>query len=98
MSERMTTDLVIQALFRATDRKFPEKSLILHSDRGSQYCAHDYQGILKQFGLVAFMSGKGDCWDNAPMESFWGILKSELKIQNTTTSKKGDYRIYRDLL
>ena len=78
MSERMTTDLVIQALFRATDRKLPEKGLILHSDRGSQYCAHDYQEILKQFGLVASMSGKGDCWDNAPMESFWGTLKNEL--------------------
>lgn len=77
MSEKMTTDLVIQALFRATDRKLPEKSLILHSDRGSQYCAHDYQGILKQLGLVASMSGKGDCWDT-PMESFWGTLKSEL--------------------
>lgn len=78
MNERMTTDLVIQALFRATDRKLPEKGLVLHSDRGSQYCAHDYQEILKQFGIVASMSGKGDCWDNAPMESFWGILKNEL--------------------
>lgn len=78
MNERMTTDLVIQALFRATDTKLPEKGLVLHSDRGSQYCAHDYQEILKQFGMISSMSGKGDCWDNAPMESFWGTLKNEL--------------------
>ncbi|TYP80290.1 putative transposase [Nitrosomonas communis] len=78
MNERMTTELVIQALFRATDRKLPESGLILHSDRGSQYCAHDYQDILKQLGIVSSMSGKGDCWDNAPMESFWGTLKNEL--------------------
>jgi putative transposase len=78
MSERMTTDLVIQALLHATDRKLPEKGLVLHSDRGSQYCAYDYQEILKQFGMISSMSGKGDCWDNAPMESFWGTLKNEL--------------------
>ena len=78
MSERMTKDLVIQALFRATARKRPPIGLILHSDRGSQYCAHDYQNLLKQFGMTASMSRKGDCWDNAPIESFWGILKNEL--------------------
>lgn len=78
MSERMTKDLVIQALFRATTRKRPPIGLILHSDRGSQYCAHDYQNLLKQFGMTASMSRKGDCWDNAPIESFWGILKNEL--------------------
>ncbi|SFI22967.1 putative transposase [Nitrosomonas sp. Nm34] len=78
MNERMTTDLIIQALFRATDRKLPEKGLVLHSDRGSQYCAHDYQDRLKQLGIVSSMSGKGDCWDNAPMESFRGTLENEL--------------------
>lgn len=78
MSERMTKDLVIQALFRATTRKRPPIGLILHSDRGSQYCSHDYQNLLKQFNMTASMSRKGDCWDNAPIESFWGILKNEL--------------------
>ena len=63
MDEKMTTDRVIQAFFRATDRKLPEKGLILHSDRGSQYCAYDYQEILKQFGMISSMSAKGDCWD-----------------------------------
>ena len=59
MNERMTTNLVIQALSRATDRKLPKNGLVLHSDRGSQYCAHDYQEILKQLGIVSSMSGKG---------------------------------------
>jgi putative transposase len=78
MSKRMTKDLVIQTLFRATAKKRPPIGLILHSDRGSQYCAHDYQNLLKQFSMTASMSRKGDCWDNAPIESFWGILKNEL--------------------
>ncbi len=69
MSERMTKNLVMQALFRGVSAKRPAKGLILHSDRGSQYCAHDYQKLLKQFGMTASMSRKGDCWDNAPMES-----------------------------
>lgn len=78
MSERMTKALVMQALFRAVAARRPGKGLIHHSDRGSQYCAHDYQDLLRQFGMVASMSRKGNCWDNAPMESFWGTLKTEL--------------------
>lgn len=78
MSERMTKDLVMKALFRAVSTRRPAKGLIHHSDRGSQYCAHDYQKLLRQFGMQASMSRKGDCWDNAPMESFWGSLKNEL--------------------
>jgi putative transposase len=78
MSERMTKNLVMQALFRAKSTKRPTKGLILHSDRGSQYCSYDYQKLTKQFGMVPSMSRKGDCWDNAPMESFWGTLKNEL--------------------
>ena len=78
MNERMTQSLVAQALFRAVTNKRPAKGLVLHSDRGSQYCAHDYQKLLTQFGMTVSMSRKGDCWDNAPMESFWGTLKNEL--------------------
>lgn len=78
MSERMTKSLVMQALFRGVSAKRPAKGLILHSDRGSQYCAYGYQKLLEQFGMTASMSRKGDCWDNAPMESFWGTLKNEL--------------------
>ena len=56
----------------------PETGLLHHSDRGSQYCSYEYQGLLKQSGLEVSMSGSGNCFDNAPMESFWGILKQEL--------------------
>ncbi len=78
MSERMTKNLVIESLFRAIIAKRPEKGLIHHSDRGSQYCSLDYRKILKQFDMRESMSGKGNCYDNAPMESFWGTLKQEL--------------------
>ncbi len=59
-------------------RNRPGKGLIHHSDRGSQYCSHAYQKLLSQFGMQTSMSRKGNCWDNAPMESCWGILKTEL--------------------
>jgi putative transposase len=78
MSERMTQQLVMKALFRAVAARRPRAGLIHHSDRGSQYCAHDYQQLVKQFGMQSSMSRKGDCWDNAPMESCWGTLKTEL--------------------
>ncbi len=78
MSDRMITALVSQALFRAVVAKHPAKGLSHHSDRGSQYCSHAYRKQLQQFGMLASMSRKGDCWDNAPMESFWGSLKNEL--------------------
>ena len=78
MSERMTKTLVMQALFRAVAAKRPSPGLIHHSDRESQYCAHDYQKILRQSFMTVSMSRKGNCWDNAPMESFWGLLKNEL--------------------
>jgi putative transposase len=78
MNARMTQNLVMQALFRAVAAQRPGKGLIHHSDRGSQYCAHAYQKLLRQFGMQASMSRKGDCWDNAPMESCWGSLKTEL--------------------
>ena len=70
LAERMTQQLVMQALFRAVATKRPDKELIHHSERGSQYCA--------QFGMLASMSRKANRWDNAPMESFWGTLKTEL--------------------
>jgi transposase InsO family protein len=78
MGERITKNLVSQSLFRAVAAKCPAKGLIHHSDRGSQYCAHEYRKLLAQFGLTASMSRKGNCYDNAPMESFWGTLKQEL--------------------
>jgi transposase InsO family protein len=78
MDARMTTDLVRQALLMAVGAKRPHPGLIHHSDRGAQYCAQDYQEQLQQFGLIPSMSRRGNCYDNAPMESFWGTLKNEL--------------------
>jgi len=78
MGPRMTRNLIMQSLFKAVSAKRPGQGLIHHSDRGSQYCSHEYRKILDQFGMKASMSRKGNCYYNAPMESFWGMLKSEL--------------------
>jgi putative transposase len=77
MGNRITKNLVSQSLFRAVAAKRPGSGLIHHSDRGRQYCAQEYRGLMDQFKMRASMSRKGDCYDNAPMESFWGTLKSE---------------------
>jgi len=78
MGERLSRNLVSQSLLRAITIRRPEKGLLHHSDRGSQYCSHEYQSLLRRFGLEASMSRTGNCFDNAPMESFWGTLKQEL--------------------
>ena len=78
MGERLTKTLATQSLLRAVEAKRPPLGLIHHSDRGSQYCSHEYRGLVEHFGLRASMSGTGNCYDNAPMESFWGTLKQEL--------------------
>jgi len=76
--ERMTTDLIVGALAQAVATRRPSRDLIHHSDRGSQYCSDEYQGWLRSCGLRVSMSRKGNCYDNAPVESFWGTLKNEL--------------------
>lgn len=77
MSDRMCKSLVINALYEACRRRNPKAGLLLHSDRGSQYCSKEYQKIIEKRKFICSMSRKGNCWDNAPMESFWGKLKSE---------------------
>jgi len=81
MGSRMTKNLVSQSLFKAVAGKRPGAGLIHHSDRGVQYCAHEYRKLMDQFKMRASMSRKGNCYDNAPMESFWGVLKNELVHQ-----------------
>lgn len=76
LGSRMTQDLVIQSLSMAGAGKKPRPGLIHHSDRGKQYCSQDYQTLLHQFHMKVSMSRKGNCYDNAPMESFWGTLKN----------------------
>src|SRR5215218_9340176 len=75
---RMATDLVVRALRQAVAARRPAEGLIHHSDRGSQYCSHEYQALLCDHGMRVSMSRKGNCYDNAPIESFWGTLKTEL--------------------
>jgi putative transposase len=77
MQNHMKKELIMEALNQAIGRLRPTKGLLLHSDRGSQYCSKSYQAIIERHGFQCSMSRKGNCWDNAPMESFWGKLKSE---------------------
>jgi len=74
---RMTADIVIDALTMAWFRKKPAPGLIHHSDRGSQYASHAFQARLEEYGMIASMSRKGNCWGNAPTESFFNSLKNE---------------------
>ena len=77
MSDRMTSDLSVSALKMALQQRRPTAGLIHHSDRGSQYTDQVYQALLKDFGIRASMNGVGTWYDNAPMESFFGTLKTE---------------------
>jgi len=88
MGERLTRNLVSQSLLKAVAVKRPAGGLIHHSDRGSQYCASEYQRMLNHFNLRTSMSGTGNCFDNAPMESFWGTLKQELVHHRHYTTRQ----------
>ncbi len=78
LGSRITKDLVIRSLLMAVRTKRPVPGLINHSDRGIQYCSKDYMNLIKRFNMKPSMSRKGNCYDNAPMESFWGTMKNEL--------------------
>lgn len=75
MQPHMRASLVTDALRMAWFRRRPERGLVFHSDRGSQYCSGEFQAALVSYGMRSSMSRKGDCWDNAPTESLWGSLK-----------------------
>jgi putative transposase len=77
MGERMTKGLVMDCLKQAKTHRGNPQGVLIHSDRGSQYCSKDYQSLLTQSGFICSMSRNGNCWDNAPMESFWGKMKQE---------------------
>ena len=78
MSERIDSRLAVDALEMAVSRQLPEAGLIAHSDRGVQYASEHYQRTLTSHGIACSMSRRGDCWDNAPAESFFATLKKEL--------------------
>lgn len=75
-------------------RGYGKKGCIIHSDRGSTYASKEYQIMLSKQGLICSMSKKGDCWDNAPMESFWGKLKKEWLQVKYDTIKEAARDIY----
>ena len=78
ISSRMKQDLALRALNMAIALRCPPPGCIHHTDRGSQYCAHDYQKLLRHHGFKVSMSGKGNCYDNSAVESFFKSLKAEL--------------------
>jgi putative transposase len=78
MAEHRESRLVVDALAMAVQRRLPDEGLLAHSDRGSQYASEHYQRLLARHGITCSMSRRADCWDNAPMESFFASLKKEL--------------------
>jgi putative transposase len=78
MSERLTDDLTVNALMQALLKRNPASDLIFHSDRGSQYASMRFRQTLSRYGILQSMSGKGNCYDNAYAETFFGTLKTEL--------------------
>jgi putative transposase len=86
---RMTADIVTDALTMAWFRRRPAPGLIHHSDRGSQYASHAFQNKLAEYGMICSMSRKGNCWDNAPTESFFNSLKNE-RVHGTRYATRAD--------
>ena len=95
VSDRMKKDLAIRALEMAIHLRRPPKGCIFHSDRGSQYCSYDFQKKLQAHKLVPSMSGKGNCYDNAAVETFFKSLKAEvLWRQNWPTQRQAETAIF----
>lgn len=88
MDATMTSRLVVDALDAAVRRRLPGDGLLAHSDRGSQYASDHYQRALRAAGIVCSMSRVAQCWDNAPVESFFASLKRELVHDERYTSRE----------
>ena len=95
VSNRMKRDLAIRALKMAIAFRQPPEGCIHHTDRGSQYCSHDYQKILRQHGFKVSMSGKGNCYDKAAVETFFKTIKAELIWRHPwETRRKAEMAIF----
>ena len=92
LADHMETSLVEEALDMALRRRILDGKLLLHSDLGSQYAAHDYQDKLKANDIACSMSRKGNCWDNAVVESFFGTLKAELETETKEYASRATAR------
>jgi len=88
MDETMTSRLAVDALDMAVRRRVPGEGLLAHSDRGSQYASDHYQRLLGKHGITCSMSGVAQCWDNAPVESFFASLKRELVHHERYTTRE----------
>lgn len=88
MADHMRAGLVSDAMAMALARRGPGPGLLHHSDRGAQYTSDDYRGLLASHGVAVSMSGKGDCYDNAVIESFWSTLKTELVHHEHYTTRE----------
>jgi transposase InsO family protein len=89
MSDRIDSRLVVDALEMALAGRLPGEGLVAHSDRGSQYASEHYQGLLAGHGITCSMSRRGNCWDNAPMESSFASLKKELTRGEVFATREG---------
>jgi transposase InsO family protein len=98
MSERIDRALVLEALRKALVHRPGVRDLIHHSDRGSQYASHDYRDALDQAGITCSMSRRGDCWDNAVAESFFGTLKMELLYELPLQTRSATRRAVSDYI
>lgn len=87
-ADNMKTELCIKALNNAVIRHKPAKGLIHHSDRGVQYCSHEYQSLLRKHNMVCSMSRKGNCYDNACAETFFSTIKCEMLYNNKYTTRE----------
>ena len=87
MGKRIDTALILQALFMALLHRQPPANLLFHSDRGVQYASADFRSALARAGLIPSMSRKGNCYDNATMESFWATLKLELVYRRSFATR-----------
>ena len=85
MSDEPSRRVVLTALHQALARRPTREALLHHSDRGSQYASHDYRALLVEEGIACSMSRRGNCWDNAVVESLFGTLKTELAETNWPT-------------
>jgi putative transposase len=92
MADHLGADLACDALLMAIQRRQPPRGLLHHSDRGSQYASEPYQAILARHGLRCSMSRRGNCLDNAPMESFFGSLKTELVHRTSFATREAARR------
>lgn len=94
VSETADAAMCIRAFEKALARRSPSRGLMVHSDRGTQYTSGDFQSAVLRIGGIQSMSRKGNCWDNAPMESFWSSLKAEIEQSVPATRADARRRIF----